>query len=88
MRSLEADAKLNGHSAKIDLATGELKCPRCAELKPGDLENAEKEIRRLRRKVKALERDREEERQGDERHEERADDEQEVERDAGRDRSR
>lgn len=49
--------------SRVDLTTGELLCPRCAEVKPGDLEAAEAEIRRLRRKVKSLERDKEAERQ-------------------------
>lgn len=42
-------AQQNGH-AKVDLETGELSyCPRCHGLQVGDLERAEKEIRRLRR---------------------------------------
>jgi hypothetical protein len=58
------DASQNGQgpAARVDLQTGELTCPRCEQLKPGDLEIAEAEIRRLRRQVKRLERDRHEDR--------------------------
>lgn len=44
----------NGHGA-VDLESGEITCPRCEHLKPGDLERAEKEIRRLRRLNERLE---------------------------------
>lgn len=54
----------NGHEpvAKVDLESGELTCPRCAHLKPGDVENLEKENRRLLRIINSMERDREEQR--------------------------
>lgn len=57
-RVSENGSSQNGnHQARLDLETGELTCPRCEHLKPGDLENAEEEIRALRRQVKALKRD-------------------------------
>ena len=52
----------NGHVAQMDLETGELRCPRCEHLRVGDYELLEEEVRKLRRKVKALERDRIEDR--------------------------
>lgn len=50
------------HLNPVDLETGEITCPRCEHLKPGDVENLEKENRRLMRKVHQLEADKDEER--------------------------
>lgn len=51
----------------VDEETGEIQarsagCPRCKEVQIGDVENAEAEIRRLNRRIKAMERDRDAER--------------------------
>jgi hypothetical protein len=50
----------------VDTDTGEIAgCPRCEDVQVGDLENAESENRRLIRRLKQLERDRDAERQAD-----------------------
>lgn len=49
----------------VDLKTGEITCPRCRNVDIDDLEVLERENTRLLRRIRALERDRDAERQGD-----------------------
>lgn len=54
--------------AVVDGETGELHanaCPRCEDVQLGDLENAERRIRKLERQIRALERDRQAQREQD-----------------------
>lgn len=54
--------------AVVDGESGELHarpCPRCEDVELGDLENAERRIRKLERQIRALERDQEAARQAD-----------------------
>ena len=55
----------NGHVEGMNIRTGEIACPRCQDLRAGDIENMERENRKLLRRIRKLERDKEAEREDD-----------------------
>lgn len=61
------DPRIEGNDHVPDLDTGEVlsPCKRCATVNPGDVDNLERENRKLMRRIRQLERDQEEERMAD-----------------------